>query len=63
MGSVTLKLSKPVVDITVEPLERYDYAAGGITTGYYLTYHVPVGTKVTSQFGVEDVLLIDLWNA
>ena len=61
-NSTTLKLSKPVVDIKVEPLESYDYWEGTSSTGYYLTYYLAAGTQITSQFGAKP-FLTDMWDA
>ena len=61
-GTTTLKLSKPVVDITVEPYEVFDFWSGETTTNYYLVYEVPVGTKVECKFGSDTVLVRSLYD-
>lgn len=57
MGSTTLKLSKPVVDIDVLPYEVVDFWSGETMTDDYLVYEVPVGTKVECKFGSQNVLV------
>ena len=62
MGSTTLKLSKPVVDIAVAPYEVYDFWSGEAATYNYLVYEVPVGTKVECKFGSQDVLVYSVYD-
>ena len=62
MGSTTLKLSKPVVDIAVAPYEVYDFWSGEAATYNYLVYEVPVGTKVECKFGSQDVLVRGIFD-
>lgn len=62
-GSTTMKLSKPVVDITIEQLDGYNYATSSVEKYYYLVYEVPVGTKVEAKFGSPYLLLLDIWDA
>lgn len=62
MGSTTLKLSKPVVDIDVLPYEVVDFWSGETMTDYYLVYEVPVGTKVECKFGSQNVLVCGVFD-
>lgn len=57
MGSTTLKLSKPVVDIDILPYEVVDFWSGETVTYNNLVYEVPVGTKVECKFGSQNVLV------
>lgn len=62
MGSTTLKLSKPVVDIAVLPYEVVDFWSGETATYNYLVYEVPVGTKVECKFGSQSVLVYSVFD-
>ena len=62
MGTTTLKLSKPVVDVTVAPYQITDFWSGELETYDYLVYEVPVGTTVTGKFGAEGAKVMNVYD-